>query len=218
MSDNLFEMVIPSLNREWMQACVDSFSLSVDTPGAILYVDNQHTNRGVAGAWNLGIDSMFARDADWLVICSESVRFGEYGAHDLIRAMKESSGDTMAIEADGGLGWHLIAFRREVFEKVGYFDELFYPAYFEDNDFSYRYQKAYELTEDDYPLWPKVHIDATLLGVAQGLQHVREPIDMQGLQAKYVEKWGGVSPHETYDHPYNNRMLSYRYAERRHVS
>lgn len=213
MSDSWL-IVIPSINPAAASACYDSLPDDADGRWMELIVDNTVTNHGVAGAWNLGIDQMFRSKFDWLVICSESVRFGVGGAKDIQCALDAATPGTMAVEADEGLGWHLIAFRKEVFEKVGYFDELFWPAYYEDNDFSYRYQLAFKTTEEGYPLWPKVHIDATLIGKAQGLAHVREPIDFMALEAAYVKKWGGVSPNETYDRPYNNPMLSYRYAQR----
>lgn len=206
-----FIMVIPSVSPISAHECLKTYTGEYED---CYVIPNNETNRGVAGAWNLGVDQMFAQNKDWLVICSESIRFGADGYADLKRELDEASDNTMAVEADDDLGWHLIAFRKEVFEKVGYFDELFYPAYYEDNDFSYRYQLAFKTTEEDYPLWPKVHIDATLIGKAQGLQHV-EPIDFTALERAYEEKWGGVSPHETFLRPYDNAMFTFRYVKRR---
>ena len=34
--------------------------------------------------------------------------------------------------------WHCIGFTRKTFDKVGMFDEQFYPGYYEDNDYGYR--------------------------------------------------------------------------------
>lgn len=206
-----FILVIPSVSPISAHECLKTYNGNYED---CYVIPNNETNRGVAGAWNLGVDQMYAQNRGWLVICSESIRFGADGYKNLVDEMDAASPKTMVLEADNDLGWHLIAFRREVFDKVGYFDELFYPAYYEDNDFSYRYQKAFQTTEDDYPLWPKVSIDATLIGKAQGLQHV-EPIDFVALEAEYVKKWGGVSPNETFDRPYNNPLYTYRFTQRR---
>lgn len=208
--------VIPSLNPGWGRECKDSFYCQ--DRSYITVIDNSENNLGVAASWNIGVDKVLAGKQDWLVVCSESIRFGPTGGTDLIQALSDASPETMAVEADEDLGWHLIAFRREVFEKVGYFDEMFYPAYYEDNDFSYRYQKAFATTEADYPLWPKVHFDAFMIGKAQGLNHIKEPINFVQLEELYKVKWGGVSPNETFEVPYDNPLLTYRYAQRRHVS
>jgi hypothetical protein len=117
----------------------------------------------------------------------------------------------MVVEADNGIGWHLIAFRRQLLEIVGYFEELFYPAYFEDNDYSYRYFLAHE----EYPewTWAKVSIDASLIGIAQGINHIDENVQFVDLKELYTQKWGG-SPKEKFKHPYNDKRLTYRYAQR----
>lgn len=213
MSDSWL-VVIPSVNPQSAQECFDSLTDDDDVRWMPTIVDNTQDNHGVAGAWNIGIDQMYELNFDWLVICSESIRFGAKAARDLQHAMDYATGNTKVLEADNDIGWHLICFRKEVFDKVGYFDETFWPAYYEDNDFSYRYQKAYGITEKDYPIWEKVSIDCELLGKARGLAHV-EPIDFVGLEKKYSDKWGGVSPNETYDYPYNNPLFNYRYAKRR---
>lgn len=168
-------------------------------------------NRGVAGSWNLGVREMYRAGHDWLVICSAAVRFGEAGGLDFIPALYDAPDighGIRAVEADDGLGWHLIAFHRSVFQRVGYFDENYWPAYHEDNDLSYRIQLAYGVDSraPDFagPLWPKVTVDATLDQVAHGIKRGGVSVDLVELERYYVRKWGGTSTHETFKTPFDS--------------
>lgn len=169
-------------------------------------------NLGVAASWNVGIHQMYEASNDWLVICSAAVRFGPAGGEDFLRELVDwdtgrfERHGICALEADGGLGWHLIAFHRSVFERVGYFDENFWPAYHEDNDFSYRIQLAYDVDSraPDFvgPLWPKVAVDARLDQVAHGIKRGGVTVDLVALEQYYARKWGGTSTNETLTSPF----------------
>ena len=205
-------LVIPSINSEWSQQCLDSL-VDNKTDFKYIVVDNTVKNHGVAGAWNIGVDRVIEDNIDWLVICSESVRFGPDGASNIQEALDGALENDMLVEAGNGLGWHLIAMRKELFLAVGYFDEIFWPAYFEDNDYSYRIKMISDKLNKPWFPWKKFELDASLIGIAQGLKFLNYEMDFGWLKEKYEEKWGG-SPIETYEHPYNNPDYSLRYAER----
>lgn len=209
---NTWLVVIPSINKEWSQECINSL-VDHETNFDYIIVDNTEKNYGVSGAWNIGVDKVLENNIDWLVICSESVRFGPNGAKDIQKNLDNSSVNEMTIEGDEGFGWHLMAIRRELLIEVGYFDEVFFPAYFEDNDYIYRTHKIREKMNKPWVLWNKFKVDASLIGVAEGLKFLNYGMDFGWLKSKYEEKWGG-SPVEVYEHPYNNPNYSFRYAER----
>jgi hypothetical protein len=171
-------IVLPSIYPEWTEACLATCKIQ-----PVYLVDNTEVNIGVASSWNLGIRRMIAYDHDWLVILSAGVRFGESGGRDFMEYLMGS--DDIAVESQ--LGWHLIAFSRELIEKVGYFDENFYPAYYEDLDYAWRVKLAYDLTP---PYWPKVEVDATLAGVAHGVKKAGVRVDSEKLEAYFEKKWG----------------------------
>lgn len=196
-------IVLPSIVPERTATCLRT--LKPDS-GKLVVVDNSVDNRGVAASWNLGIDHLLASDEEWLVLLSAGVVFGEAAGQDFFGALAGHKG-VWAVEAGNGLGWHLIAFARYVVERVGRFDENFWPAYYEDNDYSYRIQLAFGIdsrSQPGVPLWPKVDVDAWVPEVAHGIKEAEVTVDFVALEAFYARKWGGVSPNETFTTPFNS--------------
>lgn len=180
-------ILIPSILNSWTQDCLASLSPLVG-PHDVEIVDNSQLNRGVASSWNIGVDRVLAEKRDWLILCSAAVRFGPAGGCDFLNAVDEQYA-AHAVEADGGLGWHLIAFSRITLERTGRFDENLYPAYEEDLDYSRRMQLAFG--GRDVLRWPKVDVDARLAGVAHGIQEAHVYVDFVGLERYMARKWNG---------------------------
>ncbi len=203
----------------------------------VVVYNTPQRNAGVAGSWNIGARAMYGHGHDWLVICSAGVRFGEQGGKDFLATLRGRSArgiitipDVLEaedqarlveewqrdrpriIEAGNDLGWHLIAFHRSVLTKVGYFDENFWPAYSEDNDYSYRIQLAYGIDSrsPDFkgPLWPKVDVDASLDSVAHGILRGGVTVDFTALEDYYRSKWGAPSPYETFTRPFDDPKMA----------
>lgn len=207
-------VVLPSIYLPYTEACVRSMGGHRVPYGThLVTVRNKpqggpSNNLGVAGSWNEGIRNMVACDDEWLLIVSAAVRFEPGGFGEFIEGLsveRDYPHGIRAVEADNGLGWHLIAFHREVIDRVGWFDENFYPAYFEDNDYSYRAQLAFgvdsRLPDFAGPLWPKVPARAAMTEVAHGITRGHVPVDFVGLEAYYVRKWGGKSGAEVWTNP-----------------
>lgn len=182
---------------------------------AVVYNTPEH-NLGVAGSWNVGRAETLRTSADWLVVLSAAVRFGPRGGRDFLGVLSPASAKSSLIpvvEAGNGLGWHLIAFHNSLLRKIGPFDPIYSPAYFEDNDYMVRIQRAYDRDTKAPgfvgPLWPKVETDATMVEIAHGIKRSGVHIDMEGLKAKFVEKWG---PDEAFRTPYNDPSLDWTYV------
>jgi len=197
--------VLPSIQQEWTNRCLRTCKIDV------CVVDNIPSNRGVAASWNQGVQWMRDEGKDWLIIMSATCRFGESGGQDLLDAL-DVHPTAMAVEA-WFLGWHLIAFHRRVFDLVGTFDENFYPAYFEDNDFGYRITRA--LGTDLGPWWPKPFLDVSDAGPAHGVRFAGVQSPAQPLIDYYTRKWGGPPGHETFDRPFGNNSNELSYWEPR---
>lgn len=123
--------VMPWVDYLWRNDALQNCKIDVDL------IDNSVNNRGVPRSWNIGIDLMRARDADWLIVMSAALRFGTEGGQDFIRLL-ESKPDHRVVSALGTYGWHFIAFSRETVETAGRFDENFFPGYLEDIDYAIR--------------------------------------------------------------------------------
>lgn len=96
--------------------------VDIITPGA---------NLGVAGSWNLGIKcNPFA--THWLIVNSDVV----WPPGSLARFAIQRQ-DALVLSG-GAPPWCAFMLGDEVVSKVGLFDEMFVPAYFEDDDFQRR--------------------------------------------------------------------------------
>ena len=108
-------------------------SMELDVPEIV-----EHTtylpmpaNLGVAASWNLGIKS-FPYDDRWF-FASNDVEF-EPGA---LEKLSEARGDEITL-CEYFPFWQTFCVGYEAVRRLGLFDEAFFPAYFEDNDFNTR--------------------------------------------------------------------------------
>jgi len=150
-------LIVPVLNRYDL---LDRMVSSIDYPVEhLLIIDNgassvledmaidvpacvEHTtylpmpaNLGVAASWNLGIKS-FPYAERWF-IASNDVRF-EPGA---LGRLSEARSDEITLSSMFP-HWQAFALGYEAVKRVGLFDEGFFPAYFEDNDYQRRAERA----------------------------------------------------------------------------
>jgi GT2 family glycosyltransferase len=93
---------------------------------------------------------------------------------------------------------------RACWEAVGEFDEVFFPAYFEDNDYHYR-MKMMEVPAIVLPTAMFYHYGSRTQNEANGNGQPIVPGPLfENNRAFYVKKWGGLPGQEKFDRPYNN--------------
>jgi GT2 family glycosyltransferase len=142
-------LIVPVLNRyDLLQRMLDSIDfpirdlLIIDNGGQLDTVRfpkpvlNSHvlsmpSNMGVAASWNLGV-KLFPHDHNWF-IASNDARFG---LGDLER-LSQARRDALTL-CDVFPYWQVFSVGDEALSKVGLFDEGFYPAFGEDNDWMTR--------------------------------------------------------------------------------
>lgn len=177
------------------------------------------TNKGVAWAWNFGIGTAFIsvrRDVEaarYLTLCSTSVRFHD-GAEGLCRTADVfAETDQCPYGFESMNGWKLFTMGREMYREVGGFDEKFYPAYYEDNDYIWRCRVAGVFNRQGAPaVWPEDDplramstrkvpwigaLDYEVVGDAMALKSKLVQVNLKGLSEYYERKWGGQPGDET---------------------
>lgn len=187
--------MLPWLDRDLMVATENS--RAGDDRWECVLVDNSVKNIGVASSWNKGVDRVLASQADWLILLSTAIRFNEGGIDFLDGLEKSSAHMVSGIDC----GWHLHAISRDVLERVGRFDPLFNPGYYEDNDYLYRYRIEYGEPAGSNHDWIPVDYDS--LGDAHSLRFDHVSIDIGQQRAKYQRKWGGDPDRELWTTPFN---------------
>jgi hypothetical protein len=212
--------VIPSIDPAFGKACQES--LSPEVRERLCVVDNTEHNHGVAASWNIGIRHAAAIGADWLVICSESMRFGPAGGKDFEAGLAGLAGlvmgrcdqtctqviDTGQGFCQNGYGWHLIGLHMGTVERVGLFDEIFYPAWWEDADYKRRMHLA-KILEDEPVDGVDAHLAACEHTLASG---ALGGVGWWTTMSRYELKWGGLAGEERWIHPYNDPRLDWRFT------
>jgi len=185
----------------------------------VLEIDNTVNNLGVMASHNLGVKKMYEDDADWLIIASAAIRFGDKGGLDFIEYLENTNAHV--VEAFGVYGWHLIAFKKELIDIVGEWDENFTPYGYDDIDYSIRIQKAVKDL-----VWDKERFNVrdTIMGHSIKMGGVQS--DDNRLHQYFYNKWG-IYPGEgtldqCYDTPFNipDASIKYypKYDDANHVS
>lgn len=186
----------------------------------VLEIDNSYKNLGIMRSHNIGIDKMREENADWLIVMSAAIRFGETGGLDFIAqldpeficigAADKKKWDN---EAQVGIfGWHLIAFSRECIEKVGKWDANFSPYGWDDIDYSIRMQKAFP--DPEYSRRTKkvsVDVSDTIMAHSINLAGVRTDNNhhVEYIKKKWNYDVGGDNPlTKMYDHPFRDSAKS----------
>jgi GT2 family glycosyltransferase len=97
-----------------------------------------------------------------------------------------------------GMGYYSFIIPIATYDKIGGFDELYYPAYYEDTDYTYRLQVAGMRKLDTEFLLPEI------LRTSKSGEKDRSLYDkVFECRRHYENKWGGAPTQEKYTKPFN---------------
>lgn len=169
-------------------------------------------NAGVAASWNLGIEEANDVGAQFLTICSTSIRFRDYARGLCRTADLAAENDQWPYGFESAMGWRMITLGRATWETIGLFDEKFYPAYYEDNDYIWRMRCAGILEQQgaesrSLRMIPWVGaLDADLVCEAHAIKHAGVHVDFVELEQYYMRKWNGKPGEEQWDESFNGEV------------
>ncbi len=94
--------------------------------------------------------------------------------------------------------WCTFILDKLVYFKVGNFDNVFFPAYFEDNDYDYRLKLSGFISESYSFLDPVIYRNSQSIAKDKSLNN-----NFEINKRYYIQKWGGEPLKETYLAPFN---------------
>jgi GT2 family glycosyltransferase len=170
----------------------------------IVIVESPGRNLGVGASWNFLAKRYLTTPDDRLLVCGDDTLLSSDLVAQLVKTMDESGVDF--VFPDPALStmpqmFSCFMVRQSLFEKVGYFDERFWPAYFEDNDF-HRRMKFAGATEAVAPCGYE-HANSSTMKAYSPDDLERHHMRFRLCRDYYIEKWGGLPGHETFTVPFN---------------
>jgi GT2 family glycosyltransferase len=157
----------------------------------IIVIENEK-NMGVASSWNKLCDLIY-KENDYAIILNDDIYWGKKD-WEIDNLLSNYNKDLYNTTQD----WCVFILPKKTYIQVGKFDEKFYPAYYEDNDFSYR-MKLIGKKEFPIPM-----INPYVYNVSQSVQKDSSLRDyMQQNKEYYIKKWGGTPTKETFKKPFN---------------
>jgi GT2 family glycosyltransferase len=150
-------------------------------------------NLGVSGSWNMIMDYAQKVKGTHVLMLNDDIYLGksEQEIATIIRLWKP---EFLCTE----LNWCSFILSVDAYQKVGKFDENFFPAYFEDNDYFRRMLLA------DVPMIFNPMLNPITYRNSMTIQ--KSPELNNGFEKNrqyYISKWGGQPTQEKFTTPFN---------------
>lgn len=159
-----------------------------------IIVTETDVNYGVAKSWNTLCDDIF-QNHEYALILNDDIYLGRTQWEILSLLVNPEYKSDLYV---GTQDWCCFLLPKKTFEIVGRFDENFYPAYYEDNDYHYRLNLGGMKTLHIPYLNPLVHRSSKTIEKDSSLRTLFED-----NKDYYIHKWGGEPTKETYSTPFN---------------
>lgn len=183
---------------------VDNGNQGINIPSKLKDKTTLYTpkkNLGVAGSWNKILRQAFLFNPtpiDYVLMLNDDVVLSKT-RDQLIHSIKKHEYPYFITCGK----WCTFLISNECFQSIGPFDTHFYPAYFEDNDYSYRLKINHHQNVIDKNLFPKTFRTSQTIKKDPKLNK-----NFDTLKSLYIRKWGGTPGNETYTQPYNRTKES----------
>jgi GT2 family glycosyltransferase len=158
-----------------------------------IHVYEQEYNIGVAASWNK-LCKIVLKNHDYILLLNDDVYLG-YGTERINDTIQKYPYTLV----QSFTSWSVILLSKYMYDYVGDFDEIFYPAYYEDSDYLYRMKIKGKRQEVEEKLNPEV----IRISMTQEKSPELVNASMQTNRLRYIEKWGNSPLLETFLTPYN---------------
>jgi glycosyltransferase involved in cell wall biosynthesis len=156
-------------------------------------------NLGVARSWNIFLDQAMETDEP-IVIANDDIIFSTHTFRDMIAA-------TDQFMFVNGEGWSLFAQNPECTRRIGYYDEHFWPAYYEDSDYEVRLLRAGFTTRQKVLTETLFHEGWATTKQLENPEWLR--VGRERCRHYFLRKWNGrmigEDPIETFLDPWNGQ-------------
>ena len=194
-SDFRFQRIFIVDNGNQNIDCLDRTKQTAKHPentswNGLILIQNPN-NVGVGASWNQLCREIFKKN-DYALILNDDIYLGKQ--YNLIEEhMKKGRGFVRATP-----DWCAFLISKEVYEKVGPFDECFFPAYYEDKSYEYRMKLK------GVPILKHPDLNPVEYRSSQTLEKDPQIFEQSKKNKKlYIEMWGGEPTQEKFKTPYN---------------
>lgn len=173
---------------------VDNGNQGISHPNIVV----NEQNKGVAGSWNQLIRTLRANNPalTHVVLLNDDIVWGK--SVDQVKSILAEHGTNTLVTSD--FFWSVICIPLELYDSVGEFDENFFPAYFEDNDYAYRVK----LTNGEFKHVSTAELNPVVMRNSMTIDKDQSLNKNFEANAQYFfRKWGGEPTKERYLHPFN---------------
>jgi GT2 family glycosyltransferase len=161
-------------------------------------VSSATNNFGVANAWNFFVKEAEKDGYDAVILANDDIFLYPEVLQNFVDTMKSSEFTSFA----GSNMFSFFGIHVSLFNKVGDFDENFWPAYYEDNDYFYRMKllgiESTHVTGASY-----FHAGSATLGKFDLMRKMMHHHNFSKNTEYYKEKWGGMPHEEKFTRPFD---------------
>ena len=150
-------------------------------------------NLGVSGSWNMIMDYSQKVNATHVLILNDDIYLGK-NEQEIAQIIKLWNPEFLCTE----LNWCSFILSLEAYKKIGVFDENFFPAYFEDNDYFRRMLLGNVQMIFNAMLNPVIFRNSMTIAKNPELNN-----GFEKNKQYYISKWGGQPTQETFITPFN---------------
>lgn len=160
--------------------------------GMKIEVIKSEKNIGVGPSWNVLCRKIY-ENFDNALILNDDIYLGKK-TENISSLISKYRSQFITATPD----WCAFIIGRDIFDKVGPFDECFYPAYYEDNSYAYR-MKLKGVSHCRTP-----YLNPELYRVSQTIDKDKSLFEYRTKNKKlYIEMWGGLPEREKFTKPFN---------------